>query len=167
LSFIPNDGVGLAREEFIIANEIKIHPNALLNYKKLPASLKKKVDAATMGYEDKTQFYIDKLAEGIGRIGAAFYPKKVIVRFSDFKTNEYRSLIGGELYEPGEENPMIGFRGASRYYDPRFKDAFVLECKAIQKVHQVLVLQMWVPMVPFCRTVGEGEKVLQIIRIMA
>jgi len=164
LSFIPNDGVGLAREEFIIANEIKIHPNALLNYKKLPASLKKKVDAATMGYEDKTQFYIDKLAEGIGRIGAAFYPKKVIVRFSDFKTNEYRSLIGGELYEPGEENPMIGFRGASRYYDPRFKDAFVLECKAIQKVHQVFGLTNVVPMVPFCRTVGEGEKVLQIIR---
>lgn len=164
LSFIPNDGVGLAREEFIIANEIKIHPNALLNYKNLPASLKKRVDAATMGYEDKTQFYIDKLAEGIGRIGAAFYPKQVIVRFSDFKTNEYRSLIGGELYEPQEENPMIGFRGASRYYDPRFKDAFVLECKAIHKVHEVFGLINVVPMVPFCRTVDEGKKVLQIIR---
>jgi len=164
LSFIPNDGVGLAREEFIIANEIKIHPNALLNYKKLPASLKKKVDAATAGYNDKTQFYVDKLAEGIGKIGAAFYPKQVIVRFSDFKTNEYRTLIGGELYEPQEENPMIGFRGASRYYDPRFKDAFVLECEAIKKVHSVFGLTNVVPMVPFCRTVDEGKKVLQIIR---
>jgi pyruvate,water dikinase len=164
LSFIPNDGVGLAREEFIIANEIKIHPNALLNYKKLSATLKKKVDAATMGYDDKTQFYIDKLAQGIGKIGAAFYPKQVIVRFSDFKTNEYRTLIGGELYEPGEENPMIGFRGASRYYDPRFKDAFVLECEAIKKVHEVFGLDNVVPMVPFCRTVGEGQKVMQIIR---
>jgi pyruvate,water dikinase len=164
LSFIPNDGVGLAREEFIIANEIKIHPNALLNYKKLSATLKKKVDAATIGYDDKTQFYIDKLAQGIGKIGAAFYPKQVIVRFSDFKTNEYRTLIGGELYEPGEENPMIGFRGASRYYDPRFKDAFVLECEAIKKVHEVFGLDNVVPMVPFCRTVGEGQKVMQIIR---
>jgi len=164
LSFIPNDGVGLAREEFIIANSIKIHPNALLSYKKLPASLKKKVDAATLGYSDKIQFYVDKLAEGIGRIGAAFFPKQVIVRFSDFKTNEYRGLIGGELYEPEEENPMIGFRGASRYYDPKFKDAFVLECKAIKKVHEEFGLDNVVPMVPFCRTVEEGKKVLQIIR---
>ncbi|MCX6722737.1 MAG: PEP-utilizing enzyme, partial [Candidatus Staskawiczbacteria bacterium] len=131
LSFIPNDGVGLAREEFIIANEIKIHPNALINYPTFAGAtarqsktLKIKIDEATLGYPDKVQFYVDKLAEGIGRIGAAFYPKQVIVRFSDFKTNEYRSLIGGELYEPAEENPMIGFRGASRYYDPKFKDAF-------------------------------------------
>jgi pyruvate,water dikinase len=164
LSFIPNDGVGLAREEFIIANEIKIHPNALLNYKKLPASLKKKVDAATMGYQDKTQFYIDKLAEGIGRIGAAFYPKKVIVRFSDFKTNEYAELLGGKLYEPEESNPMIGWRGASRYYDEKFKPAFQMECKAIKRVREEFGLTNVVPMVPFCRTVGEGEKVLQIIR---
>jgi pyruvate, water dikinase len=164
LSFIPNDGVGLAREEFIIINSIKVHPNALLNYKTLKPALKKKIDAATLGYDDKVQFYIDKLAEGIGIIGAAFYPKPVIVRFSDFKTNEYRSLLGGEAYEPQEENPMIGFRGASRYYDPKFKDAFVLECKAMKKVHKEFGLDNVIPMVPFCRTLDEGKKVVQIIR---
>lgn len=164
LSFIPNDGVGLAREEFIIANEIKIHPLALINYKKQKPALKKKIDELTLGYQDKTQFYIDKLAEGIGKIGAAFYPKPVIVRFSDFKTNEYRSLVGGEMYEPEEENPMIGFRGASRYYDPKFKDAFILECRAINKVRGEFGLDNVIPMVPFCRTVDEGKKVVQIIR---
>ena len=164
LSFTPNDGVGLAREEFIIINSIKVHPNALLNYKSLKPALKKKIDMATLGYSDKVQFYIDKLAEGIGMIGAAFYPKPVIVRFSDFKTNEYRSLLGGEAYEPQEENPMIGWRGASRYYDPRFKDAFVLECKAMKKVHEEFGLDNVIPMVPFCRTLDEGRKVVQIIR---
>ncbi len=164
LSFIPNDGVGLAREEFIIINEIKIHPNALINYKKLKPALKKQIDALTFGYTDKTQFYVDKLAEGIGRIGAAFYPKPVIVRFSDFKTNEYRSLVGGEMYEPSEENPMIGFRGASRYYNEKFKDAFALECKAMKKVHEEFGLDNVIPMVPFCRTLDEGKKVVQIIR---
>ena len=163
LSFIPNDGVGLAREEFIIANEIKIHPMALLNYKNLKPALKKKIDALTLGYNDKVQFYIDKLAEGIGRIGAAFYPKPVIVRFSDFKTNEYRSLVGGELYEPVEENPMIGFRGASRYYNKKFKDAFVLECKAIKKVREEFGLDNVIVMVPFCRTLDEGRKIIQIL----
>ena len=163
LSFIPNDGVGLAREEFIIANAIKIHPNALINYKNLKPALKKKIDEATLGYADKAQFYVDKLAEGIGLIGAAFYPKPVIVRFSDFKTNEYRSLIGGELYEPKEENPMIGFRGASRYYEKSFKDAFVLECKAMKKVRDEFGLNNVVPMVPFCRTLDEGKKVVQIL----
>ncbi len=164
LSFIPNDGVGLAREEFIIINSIKVHPNALINYKTLKPALKKKIDAATLGYSDKVQFYIDKLAEGIGTIGAAFYPKPVIVRFSDFKTNEYRSLLGGEAYEPQEENPMIGFRGASRYYDPKFKDAFILECKAMKKVHEEFGLDNVIPMVPFCRTLDEGKKVVQIIK---
>jgi pyruvate,water dikinase len=164
LSFIPNDGVGLAREEFIIANAIKIHPNALINYKTLKPALKKKIDALTLGYTDKVQFYVDKLAEGIGTIGAAFYPKPVIVRFSDFKTNEYRSLVGGEAYEPQEENPMIGFRGASRYYDKKFKDAFVLECKAMNKVRGEFGLDNVIPMVPFCRTLDEGKKVVQIIR---
>lgn len=163
LSFIPNDGVGLAREEFIIANEIKIHPNALINYKKLSPALKKKIDALTLGYEDKAQFYVDKLAEGIGMIGSAFYPKPVIVRFSDFKTNEYRSLVGGEMYEPEEENPMIGFRGASRYYHPSFKDAFVLECKAMKKVREEFGLNNVIPMVPFCRTLDEGRKVVEIL----
>ena len=164
LSFIPNDGVGLAREEFIIANEIKIHPNALINYKSLKPALKKKIDAATLGYDDKVQFYVDKLAEGIGRICAAFYPKPVIVRFSDFKTNEYRSLLGGDLYEPQEENPMIGFRGASRYYDTKFKDAFILECRAMRKVREEFGLDNVIPMVPFCRTLEEGRKVIEIIK---
>lgn len=163
LSFIPNDGVGLAREEFIIANEIKIHPLALLNYKSLKPALKKKIDALTLGYKDKTQFYIDKLAEGIGKIGAAFYPKKVIVRFSDFKTNEYRSLAGGELYEPKEENPMLGFRGASRYYNEKFKPAFILECKAIKKAREEFGLDNIAVMIPFCRTPEEGKKVLAIM----
>ncbi|MCX6722115.1 MAG: phosphoenolpyruvate synthase [Candidatus Staskawiczbacteria bacterium] len=164
LSFIPNDGVGLAREEFIIINSIKVHPNALINYKTLKPALKKKIDAVTLGYDDKVQFYIDKLAEGIGTIGAAFYPKPVIVRFSDFKTNEYRSLLGGEAYEPQEENPMIGFRGASRYYDKKFKDAFILECKAMNKVRGEFGLDNVIPMVPFCRTLDEGRKVVQIIK---
>jgi len=163
LSFIPNDGVGLAREEFIIINSIKAHPNALINYKTLKPALKKKIDLITLGYEDKVQFYIDKLAEGIGTIGAAFYPKPVIVRFSDFKTNEYRSLLGGEAYEPQEENPMIGFRGASRYYDKKFKDAFVLECKAMNKVRGEFGLDNVIPMVPFCRTLDEGRKVVAIM----
>ena len=164
LSFIPNDGVGLAREEFIIINSIKVHPNALIDYKKLKPALKKKIDALTLGYTDKVQFYVDKLAEGIGTIGAAFYPKPVIVRFSDFKTNEYRSLVGGEAYEAEEENPMIGFRGASRYYDPKFKEAFILECKAMDKVRGEFGLDNVIPMVPFCRTLDEGKKVVQIIR---
>ena len=163
LSFIPNDGVGLAREEFIIINSIKVHPNALINYKTLKPALRKKIEAVTLGYDDKVQFYIDKLAEGIGTIGAAFYPKPVIVRFSDFKTNEYRSLLGGEAYEPQEENPMIGFRGASRYYDKKFKDAFVLECKAMKKVRDEFGLDNVIPMIPFCRTLDEGRKVVQIM----
>lgn len=163
LSFIPNDGVGLAREEFIIANTIKIHPNALLDYKKLKPGLRKKIDQLSQGYPDKTQFYIDALAQGIGRIGAAFYPKPVIVRFSDFKTNEYRQLLGGQLYELNEENPMMGFRGASRYYNDKFKDAFVLECKAIKKVREEFGLDNVQVMVPFCRTVEEGKKVVKIM----
>jgi pyruvate,water dikinase len=163
LSFIPNDGVGLAREEFIIANDIKIHPMALINYKKLKPVLRKKIDKLTLGYSDKVQFYVDKLAEGIAKIGAAFYPKQVIVRFSDFKTNEYRSLVGGELYEPEEENPMMGFRGASRYYDEKFQPAFKLECKAIKKVREEFGLDNVQVMVPFCRTVEEGKKVIGII----
>lgn len=163
LSFIPNDGVGLAREEFIITETIKIHPNALLNYKSLKPALKKEIDKLSFGYEDKTQFYVDKLAEGIGRIGAAFYPKPVVVRFSDFKTNEYRQLVGGEAYEPKEENPMIGFRGASRYYHESFKDAFALECKAIKKVREEFGIDNIIVMIPFCRTIEEGKKVLSIM----
>lgn len=164
LSFIPNDGVGLAREEFIIANYIKVHPLALLNFDKLSRKDKTKINELTAGWDDKVQFYIDKLAQGIGKIGSAFYPKQVIVRFSDFKTNEYRSLIGGENFEPQEENPMIGFRGASRYYDAKFKDAFVLECKAIKKVREEYGLDNVQVMIPFCRTIEEGKKVIEIMK---
>ncbi|MCX7778715.1 MAG: phosphoenolpyruvate synthase [Patescibacteria group bacterium] len=163
LSFLPNDGVGLAREEFIIANQIKIHPIALINYKQQPPKIKKQIDQLTFGYQDKKQYFIDKLAEGIGKICAAFYPKEVIVRFSDFKTNEYANLIGGAQYEPKEANPMIGWRGASRYYDEKFKEAFGLECLAIKKVREVFGLDNVVVMIPFCRTVEEGKKVLKII----
>jgi len=162
--YLPVKGVGLAREEFIIASEIKIHPNALIDYTNLPQEIKEKIDELTKGYEDKKQFYIDKLAEGIAKIGVAFWPNEVIVRFSDFKTNEYRNLIGGEIYEPKEENPMIGWRGASRYYHPNFRKAFELEVLAIKKVREEMKLKNVVVMVPFCRTPEEGREVVQIIR---
>ncbi|MEK7568302.1 MAG: phosphoenolpyruvate synthase [Patescibacteria group bacterium] len=162
-SFLPNDGVGLAREEFIIAGDIGIHPNALINYKKMPAKIKNAIDKKTIGYKNKTQFYVDKLAYGIAKIAAAFYPKPAILRFSDFKTNEYRTFVGGELYEPNEENPMIGWRGASRYYHPNFAAAFIMELKAIKKVREEMGLDNVEVMVPFCRTTEEGKKVLEII----
>ena len=162
-SFLPNKGVGLAREEFIIASSIGIHPMALVNYRKLPEDLKSQIDRKTVGFADKTQFYIDKLAYGIARIGAAFYPNPVIVRFSDFKTNEYKTLLGGEIYEADEENPMIGFRGASRYYHPSFAPAFILEVKAVKKVREEMGLTNVLVMVPFCRTIEEGRKVVEII----
>jgi pyruvate,water dikinase len=248
--YLPVKGVGLAREEFIIASEIKIHPNALIDYENLkkkvetylpgfrpdktpgfrpdiennspgldpdispgyqpdtsgnnlgkssgrnpgklsdntsgnhPGSLSgthqgnlsgkhfeekileiiEKIDELTKGYEDKKQYYIDKLAEGIAKIGVAFWPNEVIVRFSDFKTNEYRNLIGGEIYEPKEENPMIGWRGASRYYHPNFRKAFELEVLAIKRVREEMKLKNVVPMVPFCRTPEEGRKVVEIIK---
>jgi pyruvate, water dikinase len=159
LAALPNDGVGLAREEFIITTYVKVHPQALLEFDKLDEATRARVQEATAGYDDKPQFYIDRLAEGIAMIAAAFYPKDVILRFSDFKTNEYANLIGGSAYEPKEENPMIGFRGASRYYNPRFQAAFGLECKAIQKVRQEMGLRNLKLMVPFCRTMEEGKKV--------
>jgi len=162
--YLPVKGVGLAREEFIIASEIKIHPNALIDYPNLPEEIKQKIDEITNGYEDKKQFYIDKLAEGIAKIGAAFYPNEVIVRFSDFKTNEYRNLIGGEIYEPKEENPMIGWRGASRYYHPNFKKAFELEVLAIKKIREEMKLKNVAVMVPFCRTPEEGREVVKIVK---
>jgi len=163
-SFLPNQGVGLAREEFIIASTIGIHPSALIDFKKLPAKLKKEIDAKTTGWADKKQYYVDNLAYGIAKIGAAFNPHHVIVRFSDFKTNEYRELLGGHLYEPEEENPMIGWRGASRYYDPKFKEAFKLECLAFKKVRGEMGLMNVIPMVPFCRTPEEGKKTLDIMK---
>ena len=162
LSFMPNDGVGLAREEFIISNYIKIHPLALLDFNRLEdRALREEISQLTVGYEDKPQFFIDKLAQGVAMIGAAFYPKDVIVRLSDFKTNEYANLIGGKAYEPIEENPMIGFRGASRYYDPRYQAGFALECRAMKKVRDEMGLSNVKLMIPFCRTVEEGRRVLK------
>jgi len=171
---IPNDGVGLAREEFIISSHIGIHPLALIHYKELteraetdPAieELIEKIDSLTATHpEDKRAFFIDRLAQGIGRIAAGFYPKDVIVRLSDFKTNEYANLLGGHLYEPVESNPMIGWRGASRYYDPKFKEAFALECEAILKARGEMGLTNIKVMVPFCRTPEEGTKVIATMK---
>ena len=162
---LPSAGVGLAREEFIIAEKIRIHPLALYNYKKLEdKKLKDKIDKMTVEHKNKKEYFVKELAEGIGQIGAAFYPKPVIVRFSDFKTNEYRQLVGGELYEPEEANPMLGWRGASRYYHPKFKPAFIMECQAIRRVREVFGLKNIKVMVPFCRTPEEGEKVLEIMK---
>ncbi len=161
-SFIPNRGVGLAREEFIISNYIKVHPNALLHFNQLKdPAVKKQIEDITVGYENKLDFYVHKLAYGIGIIAAAYYPHEVILRFSDFKTNEYANLIGGKDFEPKEENPMIGWRGASRYYDDNFKDAFALECQAVKKVREEMGLWNLKTMIPFCRTPEEGAAVLQ------
>ena len=159
-SFLPHEGVGLAREEFIIASSVGVHPLALIHYKRLDKALQKKIDERVHGWSDKKRFYVDNLAYGIAKIATAFYPKQVIVRFSDFKSNEYRSLLGGDLFEPHEENPMLGWRGASRYYDPKFKEAFELECEALKKVREEMGLTNAIPMVPFCRTLEEGRKVL-------
>ena len=160
LSFIPNDGVGLAREEFIITSYIKIHPLALVGFDQLEdAAAKSEIAKLTSGYTDKPQFFVDKLAQGVAMIAAAFYPKDVILRLSDFKTNEYANLIGGRAFEPNEENPMIGFRGASRYYHPRYQAGFALECRAMKKVRDEMGLKNLKLMIPFCRTVEEGRRV--------
>ncbi len=182
-SFLPNAGVGLAREEFIIAEKIRVHPLALYHYQEIKNQIRtsssqaraktkninqeskiiREIDKLTIGYKDKKQFFIDKLAEGIAQIAAAFYPKKVIVRFSDFKTNEYKNLIGGKLFEGEESNPMLGFRGASRYLDKIFQPAFKMECEAIKKARNIFGLKNVTVMVPFCRTVEEGKSVLKLI----
>ena len=164
-SFIPNDGVGLARQEFMMIDQVKAHPMALVNFNKLKdKKAKKKIAAITFGYKDKTKYFIDKVAEGISQIAAAFYPKDVIVRLSDFKSNEYANLVGGKEFEPKEANPMIGWRGASRYYSPNYQPAFVLECKALKKVRDVMGLKNVKVMIPFCRTVEEGKKVIEIMK---
>jgi pyruvate,water dikinase len=163
LAAIPNDGVGLARMEFIFANWVQVHPLALTRYATLPAEVRQQVDAITAGYTDKIEFFVDKLAQGIGAIAAAFYPKPVILRLSDFKTNEYAHLVGGSLFEPDEANPMLGWRGASRYYHPNYREGFVLEVKAIKRVRELFGLTNLVVMVPFCRTPEEGEKVLKVM----
>ncbi len=170
---IPNNGVGLAREEFIINSHIGIHPLALLEYNQLRermhedpkiAEVIQKIDEKSVGYEDKVEFFVDTLATGIAKIASGFYPNDVIVRMSDFKTNEYANLIGGFLYEPLEHNPMIGWRGASRYYDEKFKPAFGLECRALLKARNEMGLTNIKPMIPFCRTPEEGRKVIEVMK---
>ncbi|PPS45740.1 phosphoenolpyruvate synthase [Chroococcidiopsis sp. TS-821] len=160
LAAIPNDGVGLARFEFIIANHIQVHPLALLKYDQLDQFVKVKIAELTALYDDKPQYFVDKLAQGVGRIAAAFYPKPVIVRMSDFKSNEYANLLGGKQFEPEEENPMLGWRGAARYYDEGYRDGFALECQAILRVREDMGLINVIPMIPFCRTPDEGRMVL-------
>ena len=165
LSFYPNDGVGLMRLEFIITNTVQIHPMALVKFNELTdESVKKKIEKLTHHYPDKEKYFVDKLSQGVATIAAAFYPKDVIVRMSDFKTNEYANLIGGKDFEPQEENPMLGFRGASRYYNDRYREGFKLECEAIRKVRDDMGLTNVKVMIPFCRTVEEGNKVIAVMK---
>jgi len=164
LAAIPNDGVGLARLEFIINNFISIHPLALIHFDRVnDEATRKEIENRTKGYERKSDFFVDVLAQGVAKIAAAFYPNDVIVRMSDFKSNEYANLMGGSYFEPKEENPMIGFRGASRYYDDKYRDAFALECEAMKKVRNEMGLTNVKLMIPFCRTVDEGKKVLGVL----
>lgn len=160
---LPNEGVGLARLEFIINRMIGVHPKALLNFDSLPPELKTTVERRIAGYAGPVDFYVEKLVEGISTLAAAFWPKKVIVRLSDFKSNEYANLIGGRLYEPEEENPMLGFRGASRYISKTFRDCFELECRALKKVRNEMGLENVEIMVPFVRTVGEAAQVVELL----
>jgi len=163
-SHLPNEGVGLARLEFIINRMIGIHPKALLAYPNLPWDLKQQVDERIGGYASAVDFYVEKLVEGIATLAAAFYPKKVIVRMSDFKSNEYSNLIGGQNYEPHEENPMIGFRGASRYISESFRDCFELETRALKKVRNEMGLTNVEVMIPFVRTLDEASKVVELLK---
>jgi pyruvate, water dikinase len=163
-AMLPNAGIGLARLEMIIASHIGVHPKALLDYANQDAEVKRKIDAKMAGYASPVDFYVDRLAEGIATITASVAPNPVIVRLSDFKSNEYANLIGGARYEPHEENPMIGFRGASRYVDPSFRDAFALECRAVRKVRETMGLDNCWVMIPFVRTLGEGRKVIEVLK---
>ncbi|GAG99594.1 unnamed protein product, partial [marine sediment metagenome] len=161
---IPNHGVGLARLEFIISNTIGIHPKALLNYDENDDETRRLIDQRIAGYEGPLDFYVKKLSEGIATLGAAFAPQSVIVRLSDFKSNEYANMIGGSVYEPHEENPMIGFRGASRYVSESFRDCFELECKAVRYVREEMgFTNIWI-MVPFVRTLGEADRVIELLQ---
>src|SRR6185312_1634930 len=160
---MPNNGVGLARLEFIINNNIGVHPRAILDYPNVDGDLKKAVESVARGHASPRAFYVDKLAEGIATIAAAFWPKPVIVRLSDFKSNEYKKLIGGSRYEPDEENPMLGFRGASRYISGEFQDAFAMECEALKRVRQDMGLTNVEIMVPFVRTVRQAERVVSML----
>ncbi|HEY6063158.1 MAG TPA: putative PEP-binding protein, partial [Chitinophagaceae bacterium] len=161
----PNDGVGLMRIEFIITHAIQIHPMALVKFNELKdVTVKQKIEELTHHYPDKEKYFVDKLAQGVATIAAAFYPKDVIVRMSDFKTNEYANLIGGKDFEPLEENPMIGFRGASRYYNDLYREGFRLECEAIRKVRDEMALTNVKVMIPFCRTIEEGNQVIAVMK---
>ncbi|WP_117237469.1 phosphoenolpyruvate synthase [Thermus sediminis] len=163
VSLLPTEGVGLLRMEFVFASHVRVHPLALTRYETLPKEVRRQVDEATEGYGDKRAYFVECLAEGIALIAAAFYPRPVLLRFSDFKTNEYARLIGGHLFEPKEENPMLGWRGASRYYHPDYKEGFLLEVAAVKRVRETLGLKNLMVMVPFCRTPEEGEKVLGVM----
>jgi pyruvate,water dikinase len=160
---LPNAGVGLARLEFIINNNIGVHPKAILDYPAIDADLKKAVESVARGHASPRAFYVDKVAEGVASIAAAFWPKPVIVRLSDFKSNEYRKLIGGSRYEPEEENPMLGFRGAARYISADFGEAFAMECEALKRVRGEMGLTNVQIMVPFVRTLGQAKKVTQLL----
>jgi len=162
---LPLDGVGLVREEFIVNSLIQVHPLALLHYDDVEDEhIRKQIDEITYGYKNKADYFKDVLSYGVGMIAAAFYPKPVIVRLSDFKSNEYSNLIGGKYFEPKEENPMIGWRGASRYYHKNYKDAFALECQALLKVRNEMGLKNMMVMVPFCRTLEEGRTIISELR---
>ncbi|MGC1860980.1 MAG: phosphoenolpyruvate synthase [Methylocystis sp.] len=161
---LPADGVGLARMEFVVSNHIKVHPMALVQYDALnDEDAKRAIAELTRGYADKTEYFVDRLARGLARIAAAHHPKPVIVRMSDFKTNEYANLIGGGAFEPKEENPMLGFRGASRYYSPRYRDGFALECRAIRRLREEMGFKNVVVMIPFCRSTSEADRVLAVM----
>jgi pyruvate,water dikinase len=161
---VPADGVGLARMEFVISNHIKVHPMALVHYDTLKDEQAKRTIAEwTTGYEDRTEYFVDRLARGLGRIAAVMYPRPVVVRMSDFKTNEYANLIGGAEFEPKEENPMLGFRGASRYYSPRYREGFALECRAICRLRNEMGFTNVIVMIPFCRSTKEADRVLEVM----
>lgn len=164
LARLPSDGVGLARMEFVFASWVGVHPLALTRYETLPDDVKRDVDARVAGYATRTEYLVDRLAQGIGTLAAAFWPRPVVLRFSDFKTNEYAHLLGGAAFEPTEPNPMLGWRGASRYYHPGYKDGFLLECAAVRRVREVFGLTNLKVMVPFCRTPEEGRRVLSVMR---
>ena len=161
---LPADGVGLARMEFVVNNHIKIHPMALVNWSTLAdLDAKARIDELTRGWDDKQQYFVDTLARGIGRIAASRYPKPVILRMSDFKTNEYARLIGGKAFEPEEENPMLGWRGASRYYSTEYREGFALECRAVKMLREELGFDNVIVMIPFCRTPAEADRVLGVM----
>ena len=161
---LPADGVGLARMEFVISNHVKAHPMALLKFDELKqAETRQGIAALTRGYADKAEYFVDRLARGLAQIACAFHPKPVIVRTSDFKTNEYAGLVGGAEFETTEENPMLGLRGASRYYSPRYRDSFALECRALKRLREEIGLDNVVIMIPFCRSVREADRVLALM----